>query len=70
MLKDRLWFLSDRQLASQNQVSANWAYLFNHMDPGGKNVTLRGDDFHQWSLDGEEGQVSRMVVSPLFPVCA
>jgi hypothetical protein len=51
-LKDNLWFPSDRQLANQNQVSANWAYLFDHLDPGGKNVTLRGVDFHQWALDG------------------
>ena len=50
--KHNLWFPSDGQLANQNQVSANWAYLFNHLDPGGKNVTLRGVDFHKWALNG------------------
>ena len=44
-----LWFESTVQLANRNQASVNWGNMFDYLDPGGKNVTLDAQKFHDWS---------------------
>ena len=47
-----LWFESAVQLANRNQASVTWPNMFDYLDPGGKNVTLGAQKFHDWSVEG------------------
>ena len=60
-----LWFESTVQLANRNQASVNWANMFDYLDPGGKNVTLDAQKFHDWSVVGRADANFKYAVAQL-----
>ena len=60
-----LWFESAVQLANRNQTSVTWTNMFDYLDPGGKNVTLGAQKFHDWSVVGRADANFKYAVAQL-----
>ena len=52
MMKEPLWFPSNRLHGSMNQANANWVNLFKHLDPGGRTSTMANEKFYEWAVRG------------------
>jgi hypothetical protein len=65
VIKETLWFPSDRRHGSMNQANASWAPLFKHLDPSGRTSTMDAEKFYNWALLGKVAKDFKYAVAQL-----